>query len=221
MQELIAPLEEFIKGTIDFFGPYGLLAVFLLMALESACVPVPSEVIMLYAGAMVARGDMTLLEATAAGALGNLAGSWIAYWAGMYGGRPMLERYGKYLLITHKKLDMADHWWNRYGDAAVFFARLLPIIRTFISLPAGISRMKFGRFTFYTLLGSIPWSLMLAYLGVKFAENYEEVIRPKLHIITYTVVVISVIVVAVLIWKWRRNRTSGENLGTDPSPGED
>ncbi len=221
MQELIAPLEEFIKGTIDYFGAYGTLAVFFLMALESACIPIPSEVIMLYAGALVARGDMTLLEATAAGALGNLAGSWIAYGAGMYGGRPMLEKYGKYVLITHKKLDMADHWWNKYGDAAVFFARLLPIIRTFISLPAGISRMKFGRFTFYTLLGSIPWSLALAYLGVKFAENYEEVIRPKLHIITYVVVAVSFVILLALLWRWRRNRGSGGAVSVDPSPEED
>ena len=221
MQELITPLEEFIKGTIDYFGAYGILAVFLLMALESACIPVPSEVIMLYAGALVARGDMSLLEATAAGAMGNLVGSWIAYAAGMYGGRPMLEKYGKYLLITHKKLDLADHWWDKYGDAAVFFARLLPIIRTFISLPAGISRMNFWRFTFYTLLGSIPWSLALAYLGVQFAENYEEVIRPKLHIISYAVIAVSIVVMLVLVWRWRRKRGPGSAVGGEPSPEED
>ncbi|GBE58299.1 inner membrane protein YghB [bacterium BMS3Abin01] len=206
MQEIIAPLEEFIKGTIDYFGVYGFLAVFFLMTLESACIPIPSEVIMLYAGALVARGNMTLLEATAAGAMGNLVGSWLAYGAGMYGGRPMLEKYGKYILITRKKLDLADRWWQRYGDAAVFFSRLLPIIRTFISLPAGISRMRFGRFTLYTLLGSIPWSLMLAWLGVKFAQNYEEVIRPKLSLITYAVAMLMVFSAIYLVWRWRRRK---------------
>ena len=206
MQEIIAPLEEFIKGTIDYFGVYGFLAVFFLMTLESACIPIPSEVIMLYAGALVARGNMTLLEATAAGAMGNLVGSWLAYGAGMYGGRPMLEKYGKYILITRKKLDLADRWWQRYGDAAVFFSRLLPIIRTFISLPAGISRMRFGRFTLYTLLGSIPWSLMLAWLGVKFAQNYEEVIRPKLSLITYAVAMLMVFSAINLVWRWRRRK---------------
>ncbi|HDY69821.1 MAG TPA: DedA family protein [Actinobacteria bacterium] len=176
------------------------------MTLESACIPIPSEVIMLYAGALVARGNMTLLEATAAGAMGNLVGSWLAYGAGMYGGRPMLEKYGKYILITRKKLDLADRWWQRYGDAAVFFSRLLPIIRTFISLPAGISRMRFGRFTLYTLLGSIPWSLMLAWLGVKFAQNYEEVIRPKLSLITYAVAMLMVFSAIYLVWRWRRRK---------------
>jgi membrane protein DedA with SNARE-associated domain len=206
LQEIIAPLEEFIQGTINYFGAYGVLAVFIFMVLESACIPIPSEIIMLYAGALVARGDMTLLEATAAGALGNLVGSWLAYWAGKYGGRPALEKYGKYILITPKKLDMADHWWERYGDPAVFFSRMLPIIRTFISLPAGISRMRFGRFTAYTLLGSIPWSLLLAYLGVKFAENYEEVIRPKLHIISYIVLAGLAVVAILLLVRWRRRR---------------
>ena len=217
MQEIITPLEEFIKGTIDYFGVYGFLAVFFLMTLESACIPIPSEIIMLYAGALVARGNMTLLEATAAGAMGNLMGSWLAYGAGMYGGRPMLEKYGKYILITRKKLDLADRWWLRYGDAAVFFSRLLPIIRTFISLPAGISRMRFGRFTLYTLLGSIPWSFMLAWLGVKFAENYEEVIRPKLSLITYTVAMLMVFTAIYMVWRWRRRRKKLAAAGSGAS----
>ncbi len=213
MHEFIAPVEEFIRGSIDYFGAYGIFAVFFLMTLESACIPIPSEVIMLYAGAMVAHGNMTLLEVTAAGALGNLAGSWLAYWAGAYGGRPLLEKYGRYILVTKKKLDMADRWWQRYGDVTVFFSRMLPIIRTFISLPAGISRMRFGRFTLYTLLGSIPWSLMLAWLGVKFAENYEEVIRPKLSIITYSVAALLAVAAVYLVWRWRRR--AGTAAGTD------
>jgi membrane protein DedA with SNARE-associated domain len=213
LHEFIAPVEEFIRGSIDYFGAYGIFAVFFLMTLESACIPIPSEVIMLYAGAMVAHGNMTLLEVTAAGALGNLAGSWLAYWAGAYGGRPLLEKYGRYILVTKKKLDMADRWWQRYGDVTVFFSRMLPIIRTFISLPAGISRMRFGRFTLYTLLGSIPWSLMLAWLGVKFAENYEEVIRPKLSIITYSVAALLAVAAVYLVWRWRRR--AGTAAGTD------
>ncbi len=215
MQDFIAPLEEFIKGTIDYFGAYGVFAVFILMVLESACIPIPSEVIMLYAGALVARGDMTLLEATAAGSLGNLVGSWLAYWAGRYGGRPALERYGRYILISRSKLDMADRWWQRYGDIAVFFSRMLPIIRTFISLPAGISHMRFGRFTAYTLLGSIPWSLMLAYLGVKLAENYDEVIRPRLELITYSALALVALVVLGIWWHRRRSAAAGAGTGGD------
>lgn len=160
---------------------------------------------MLFAGFQVAQGNMTLWEATAAGAAGNLLGSWLAYWAGKYGGRVAIEHYGKYILLSQKKLDIAEKWWDKYGDPAVFFSRLLPIVRTFISLPAGIARMRLSHFSAYTLAGSIPWSLMLAFIGVKVGENWESIYE-KLHLLDYPVLGGIVLVIAYALWRRRHGR---------------
>ncbi|HYY08880.1 MAG TPA: DedA family protein, partial [Actinomycetota bacterium] len=140
-------------------GDYGYLAVFLLMVLESACIPVPSEVTMLFGGALASAAfagsgePLDLVWVGAVGTLGNLAGSWLAYWAGAVGGRPLVERFGRYLLILPHEVDRAHAWFERRGELTVFVSRLLPVIRTFISLPAGVARMPFWRFTIYTVLG--------------------------------------------------------------------
>ncbi len=160
---------------------YGYVAIFLLMVLESACVPVPSEVTMLFGGALVtapflaAREQLDLWGVVAAGTAGNVVGSWLAYWAGSAGGRRLLDRWGRYLLIRPHEVDRAHDWFERYGQAAVFFGRLLPVVRTFISLPAGVVRMRFWRFTLYTLLGCLPWCLVLAWLGYLLGERWAEV----------------------------------------------
>ncbi len=212
MQHIVGPLINLATDTI---GPYGVIAVFLLMALESACIPIPSEVIMLLGGFQVAQGKMTLLEVTAAGVAGNMAGSWLAYAAGRYGGRSALERYGKYILLSSDKLDMADKWWARYGSPAVFFSRMLPVIRTFISLPAGIGRMPFARFSAYTLAGSIPWSLMLAFVGYKVGENWQS-IYDKLHLLDYPVLAAVVLAVFYAIWRRRRRQAAVATVKSGP-----
>jgi len=157
------------------------------MVLESACVPIPSEVTMLFGGALVTASflapdqQLELWAVVAAGTIGNLVGSWLAYWAGYKGGRPMIDRYGKYLLIRPHEVDRAHDWFERYGEFAVFGGRLLPVVRTFISLPAGVVRMPFWRFTFYTVLGCLPWCLLLAWEGARLGERWDEVehlIRP-------------------------------------------
>ena len=153
------------------------------MALESACLPVPSEAIMLFAGSSVAAGDLTLFGVVAAGVLGNLVGSWIAYAVGYYGRIDLLEK-NKLIHVNPKHLKWADDWFERYGDATVFFSRMLPIIRTFISLPAGVAKMPFWRFTVLTLLGCIPWVLMLALIGESVGDNWEEW-RDHLHYLDY------------------------------------
>jgi len=192
-------LSDLVIGMIKASG-YG--GVFFTMAVESACIPFPSEVIMPFAGFVVSEGKMTLWAITMAGALGNLFGSIVAYLVGAYGGRPFLERYGKYLLISHKKLEIADRWFNKYGSKAVFFSRMMPIIRTFISLPAGIARMNFIKFCIYTFVGALPWCLLLGYLGVLLGPQWEKM-RPYFHILD---IVVAVCIVGAVIYLVVRRR---------------
>jgi membrane protein DedA with SNARE-associated domain len=195
-------LDPIVEVSTDFISSTGYVAIFILMALESACLPVPSEAIMLFAGFSVSDGELTLFGITAAGVLGNLVGSWAAYAVGYYGRLEILEK-NRFIHLPPKYLKWADDWFAKYGDATVFFTRMLPIIRTFISLPAGIARMPFWRFTTLTLIGCIPWVLMLGAIGKSVGDNWEEW-RDKLHYIDYAVVVG---VVMLLIWlvirRWR------------------
>jgi membrane protein DedA with SNARE-associated domain len=153
----------------------GYLGITGLMALESACVPIPSEIVMPFAGYLVTAGQFSLLWVIIFGAIGNLIGSIIAYWVGVYGGRPFIGKYGKYLLIKKEELDKADKFFTKYGSLSVFFSRLLPIVRTFISLPAGIAKMPFWKFSFYTFIGSLFWSAVLAYIGVFLGSNWQNI----------------------------------------------
>jgi membrane protein DedA with SNARE-associated domain len=205
-------IDAVVQWATQLIGDWGLPAVFLLMLLESACIPVPSEAIMPFAGFAVSEGTMTLLGITVAGVAGNVVGSWIAYWVGLYGGRPFIDRYGKYILLRHHHVELAERWFARYGPAAVFFSRCLPIVRTFISLPAGIARMPFWKFTLYTLLGCIPWVFFLGWLGTRLGEHWED-IRPYLHYADYVVVAAGVAIVVWAVVKWRKGR--GTEASTD------
>ena len=184
---------------------YGYAAVFLLMLLESACVPIPSEVTMLFGGALCSAGfsgegqQLNLALVILAGTAGNLVGSWLAYWAGAVGGRPAFDRFGRYLLIRPHEIDRSHLWFERHGEAAVFFGRLLPVVRTFISLPAGIARMNFGRFTLYTVLGCLPFVTVLAFLGYKAGDNWttvEHALQPFSWLILAVLVVLGTVYVA-------------------------
>jgi membrane protein DedA with SNARE-associated domain len=204
-------LDPIVNWGTDFISATGLPAVFLLMMLESACVPIPSEAIMLFAGASVAAGELTLFGVVAAGVLGNLVGSWIAYAVGYYGRIDLLEK-NRFIHINPKHLKRADDWFERYGSATVFFSRMLPIVRTFISLPAGVARMPFWRFTSLTLLGCVPWVLMLALIGQAVGDNWEEW-RDHLHYLDYLVAIALVVLIGYLIVKRRRN--GGPGAGGD------
>ena len=160
---------------ISVISSTGYLGVFACMVIESACIPLPSEIIMPFSGYLVFAGKFNIWLVTLAGALGNLAGSMIAYAVGYYGGRPFVEKYGKYFLVTHKDIDMADRWFSRYGYEAVLISRVLPVIRTFISLPAGIAKMNFTWFSVYSFLGSLPWCFVLAFIGMKLGENWVSI----------------------------------------------
>jgi len=200
-------VEPIVDVATEFIGSAGEAAVFLLMVLESACIPIPSEAIMLFAGFSVSKGELTLFGIVAAGVLGNLVGSWIAYAVGYYGRIDLLEK-NKLIHISPKHLKWADDWFARYGSLTVFFSRMLPIIRTFISLPAGVAKMPFWRFSAYTLLGSIPWVLMLAIVGEKVGDNWEDW-RHKLGYLDYVVLAAIVAGVVYLIVKRRRGGGPG------------
>lgn len=191
-------LEHLIVDTI---GTYGYFAIFVLMMLESALIPIPSEVTMVFGGFLVARGDLDFVAVGLIGAVANVVGSWLAYYVGRVGGRPLAERWGRYLFLRQKELDRADLWFAERGELTVFVTRLLPVIRTFISFPAGVARMPFWRFTIYTFLGCLPWSFALAWAGVLLGENWEVFLRHSRP------VVIGVgVAMAALIgwWLWRR-----------------
>jgi membrane protein DedA with SNARE-associated domain len=180
MGSIIHVVTGWVTGCVSALGYCGIV---LLMGIESACIPLPSEIIMPYGGYLVYSEPQrfTIWWMGVAGAVGCVWGSMVAYWAGKYGGRPFVEKYGKYVLIRHKDLDRADGWFNKYGDAAVFISRLLPVIRTFISFPAGVARVRFGRFIVYTFLGSLPWCLALAYAGKVLGERWDSGLKKYFH----------------------------------------
>jgi membrane protein DedA with SNARE-associated domain len=168
--KLIGILAGFIIASISALGYTGIAA---MMAIESACIPLPSEIIMPFSGYLVSQGQFTLFGTALAGAIGCVIGSIVAYVAGRYGGRTFIWKYGRYILISHHDVEMADRWFGRYGQWVVFFSRLLPVIRTFISLPAGIAKMPFWPFVIYTFLGSFPWCYVLSYVGLKLGANWD------------------------------------------------
>lgn len=190
---IVDVLANFVIQVIDLIG-YG--GIFVLMLVESCGVPMPSEVIMPFSGFLVFEGKMNFWIIVIAGTLGNLAGSLIAYWIGHRGGRPLIEKYGRYILISKHDLDLADRWFKKYGNLTVFFGRLLPVVRTYISFPAGIAKMDLKKFSIYTTLGALPWTALFAWLGIKMGANWE-LIREKLHNFDMTIL-IAVIVVIVL-----------------------
>src|SRR4030095_11508817 len=199
--KIITILSGIIVLTISTLGYSGIV---LLMAIESACIPLPSEIIIRFSGYLVSTGQMNVWGVAFAGAVGCVLGSMLAYWAGMYGGRPLIEKYGRYLLISRHDLDLADRWFAKYGELIVFTARLLPAIRTFIAFPAGVARMNIPRFIFYTFAGSLPWCLGLAYVGQKLGEqwNKDDTLRTWFHRFDF---VIGIIVVALAVWWIRRH----------------
>lgn len=213
MSHLIDALTAVIQ---NLYVVTGLVGIVLAMAIESCCIPLPSEIVMPLAGVMVASHKpllgvdpnapfwLNLLLLALSGALGCLLGSILAYGIGYAGGRPLLLKYGKYVLISQHDTDKADHFFQRWGSATAFFSRLLPVVRTYISLPAGMTKMSFGKFCAYTFLGSLPWCLLLAYLGYQLGNNYTTLSGP-LHYLDGVIAVVAVVLVVLYIWRHIRN----------------
>jgi membrane protein DedA with SNARE-associated domain len=197
--------DPLVQFAVDVIDKMGLVGVFLLMVGESACLPIPSEGTMLFAGFNVANGEYSLFAVTAVGVAANVVGSWIAYAVGYFGRVDLLEKHGRKVFIKPHHLHKADDWFERYGDATVFFSRMLPIIRTFISLPAGVAKMPFIRFTVLTTLGCIPWVFMIAFIGKEAGDRWEEW-KEHLHYIDYVVLAAIVIGAVWLFVRYRRRR---------------
>jgi membrane protein DedA with SNARE-associated domain len=206
---MVAKIIEILSGLIvATISALGYLGVVLLMAIESACIPLPSEIIMPFAGYLVSRGEMNLWGVGVAGAVGCVLGSLVAYWVGMYGGRPLIEKYGRYILLSHHDLDIADRWFAKYGEAIVFVSRLLPAIRTFIAFPAGVARMNLTRFVIYTFAGSLPWCLGLAYVGQKLGEKWNKDDTLKIWFHRFDFVIGIVVLAGAAWWIWRHIKHS-------------
>lgn len=218
MSHIIASLTEFIQ---NLFATTGLFGIVLAMAIESCCIPLPSEIIMPLAGSMLAMSMqatgkhllgvdpgsplwLNLLLLSLAGAVGCLLGSLVAYGIGYAGGRPLMLKYGKYVLISQHDADKADKFFQRWGAPTAFFSRLMPVVRTYISLPAGITKMHPIKFSVYTFLGSLPWCFLLALVGYQLGQHYEEISGP-LHYLDGVIVVLVVVLVVLYVWRHIRN----------------
>jgi membrane protein DedA with SNARE-associated domain len=197
---IIEILSGFIVGTISLLGYSGIV---LLMAIESACIPLPSEVIMPFSGYLVSTGQMNLWAVSIAGAVGCVLGSLVAYWVGSYGGRPLIEKYGRFVLVSRHDIDMADRWFASHGEIIVFVSRLLPAIRTFIAFPAGVARMNLKRFIIYTFAGSLPWCLALAYVGQKLGEkwNKDDTLKTWFHRFDFLIGIAALLLIAWWVWR--------------------
>ena len=211
LASLTDPIVEFATNVV---ADLGLPGVFLLMVLESACIPLPSEATMLFAGFNVSEGRYSLVAVTLVGTFANLVGSWLAYAVGYYGRVDLIEKHGHRLLIKPHHLHVADRWFARHGDATVFFTRMMPIVRTFISLPAGVARMPFWRFSALTFLGCLPWVFALAFIGRHVGENWTQW-KDSLHYVDYTVLALIVVGIGAVVL--RRRRSAGNDAPIEPA----
>ena len=206
--------DPIVNFAVDVVDEMGLLGIFILMALESACIPIPSEATMLFAGFNVSRGEYSLLVVTLVGSFANLVGSWAAYWIGYAGRVDILEKHGKKLHIKPEYLRWTDQWFEKHGDITVLVTRMLPIVRTFISLPAGVARMPFWRFSLLTFIGCLPWVFMLTFIGQQVGERWESW-KDSLHYFDYAVAACIVLGVVYLVIRNRRNRDRGSQPAAD------
>lgn len=198
-------MEHFTQIFLSFIASWGYVAVAVLMAAENACIPIPSELILGFAGYLIFAGHMSFEGALLAGMVGGLLGSFFAYEVGARGGRPFVDKYGKYFLIKQSHVNVAQEWFDRYGLKAVFFSRMLPVVRTFISLPAGFARVDSKRFFLYTIAGSLPWTAAILYAGMVLGESWTDLMEYG-HEASMIFVVVAVIVIAVLYLRWRRKK---------------
>ena len=173
---ILTDIIVFISSIVIYLiTALGYLGIFVTMAMESAALPIPSEIVMPFAGFVASQGHLDFWVIVIAGTLGNLVGSLLLYYVGLKGGRPVLMRYGKYLLISEREIKIAEEWFRKFGSKVIFFSRMLPIVRTFVSLPAGAAKMDIKKFSFYTLVGSVPWNIALTYLGFVLGENWQQI----------------------------------------------
>jgi membrane protein DedA with SNARE-associated domain len=204
MQTIITDLVNWCTNVIATFGLPG---IFVLMFLESALIPIPAEATMMFAGFAVSQGKMSLAAAIVVGVAGNVAGAWVVYYIGLYGGRPFIDRYGKYVLLKHEHIELTERWFARWGAPAVFICRLIPGVRSFVSLPAGVAKMALWKFTLYTALGCVPFVAVLTWLGVKVGANWQH-IEQNFKWINYAVVAVVAGLIVWVVVRRLRSRTA-------------
>lgn len=198
-------MEQFSQVFLGFIDQWGYLAVAVLMAMENACIPIPSELILGFAGYLIFAEKMTFTGALIAGMVGGMLGSVFAYYVGLWGGRPFVNRYGKYFFIKQSHVDVAQKWFDRYGLKAVFFSRLLPVVRTFISLPAGFADVNMKKFLAYTFLGSLPWTALILYAGLLLGQNWQKMLAVG-HEASLIFVAIAVLVIGYFYLRHKRRQ---------------
>ena len=196
-------MEQISQTFLAFIDQFGYWAVIVLMAMENACIPIPSELILGFAGYLIFAERMTFTGAIIAGMIGGMLGSIFAYWIGHSKGRKFVDKYGKYFFIKKSHVDLAQRWFDKYGIKAVFFTRMLPVVRTFISLPAGFAHVNFKQFLFYTFIGSLPWTALILFAGMKLGESWKYLLEIG-HEASIAFVVVSLLI--VLIWYIRRKK---------------
>lgn len=196
-------MESLSQIFLEFIASWGYVAVAVLMALENACVPIPSELILGFAGFLIFTGQMTFLNALAAGMIGGIIGSIVAYSAGAAGGRKFIDKYGKYILLKKSHVDLAQRWFDKYGLKAVFFSRMLPVVRTFISLPAGFARVDAKLFLILTIAGSLPWTALILFAGWQLGENWQDLLEIG-HSASLIFVVICIAAIIFFYLKYKR-----------------
>lgn len=196
-------MEQISQAFLSFIDSWGYFAVAILMAMENACIPVPSELILGFAGYLVSADRMTFTGAMIAGMIGGMAGSIFAYIVGATGGRKFVDKYGKYFFIKKSHVDLAQDWFDKYGIRAVFFSRMLPVVRTFISLPAGFAKVDFKQFLFYTFAGSLPWTALIIWGGILLGDNWEYLLEIG-HKFSVAFIIISVVIIAWLYFKRKK-----------------
>lgn len=199
-------MEQLTQNFLEFIDVYGYFAVAILMAMENACIPIPSELILGFSGYLIFAERMTFSGAMTAGMIGGMVGSVFAYAVGSRGGRKFVDKYGKYFLIKKSHVDLAQNWFDKYGIRAVFFSRMLPVVRTFISLPAGFARVNFKAFLFYTFAGSLPWTALILFAGVKFGEGWKYLLEIGHAASIIFIVVCAIIILAIYIMKKHKKR---------------
>ena len=198
--KLLTALASFVIAVIGSLGYGGIV---LLMAIESACIPLPSEIVMPFSGYLVSRGDLQLWAVAVAGAVGCVLGSLAAYGFGAWGGRPLVMKYGRYVLVSHHDLELADRWFARHGDVTILVGRLLPVVRTFIAFPAGVSRMALGKFVAYTFVGSLVWCWGLAWIGERLGDHWDSL---GMYFHRFDAVIGALILAGAAWWVWRHLR---------------
>ena len=196
-------MEQISQTFLAFIDQFGYLAVIILMAMENACIPIPSELILGFAGYLIFAERMTFTGAIIAGMIGGMLGSIFAYLVGSSKGREFVDKYGKYFFIKKSHVDLAQRWFDKYGIKAVFFSRMLPVVRTFISLPAGFAHVNLKQFLFYTFIGSLPWTALILFAGMKLGESWKYLLKLGHEA---SIAFVTIFLIIIFIWYIKRKK---------------